>query len=178
MYNISISVTNETECFRLLHNNTCHRYLQYGVLHNLMGKEYGRDEHLTWIKHFSFLNPFRYILDCYQHLHEFLCYVFVPKFDPVSKQVIHPCREMCQDVKNACDLFRLFVYLKCSYLPSLRGDVPCFYDPVFCGFPPLVKNATVKTNSSRPSGHFLNDTAEYSCDESFEMVGNRNITCT
>ena len=54
----------------------------------------------------------------------------------------------------------------------------CFYDPVFCGYPPLVKNATVKTNSSRPSGHFLNDTAEYSCEESFEMVGNRNIICT
>ena len=54
----------------------------------------------------------------------------------------------------------------------------CFYDPVFCGYPPLVKNATVKTNSSRPSGHFLNETAEYSCEESFEMVGNRDIICT
>ena len=86
LYNISISVTNETECFKLPFNNTCHRYLQYGVLHNLMGEEYETDEHLFWINRFSIVDGFRYILDCYQHLHEFLCYVFVPKWDPVQNK--------------------------------------------------------------------------------------------
>ena len=34
---------------------------------------------------------------CYQHFSEFGCHIIVPECDPESKQVIHPCREMCYD---------------------------------------------------------------------------------
>ena len=173
-YNMSIYGTNKIECFKLPHNQTCYRYLQHRAQLNLRGMEYQRDDHLFLFDRLKFVDFFK----CYQHLHEFLCYEVVPKCDPVLKQVIHPCREMCQDAKNACDPNGFFDFINCNYLPSLGGDIPCFYEPVFCRAPAIVENATVKTNSSRSFEHFMYDTAEYSCGERFEMVGNKNITCT
>ena len=75
-------------------------------------------------------------------------------------------------------LMDFFDFINCNYLPSLGGDIPCFYEPVFCRDPPEVMNATVKTNSSRSFEHLLYDRAEYSCDEGFEMAGNNSIPCT
>ena len=140
-YNISISVTNETECFKLPFNNTCHRFLQYGVLHNLMGIEYERDEHLFWFDRFITVDVFRLLVHCYQYRHEFLCYVAVPKCDPVSIHVIHPCREMCQGAKIACGRVGFYKHLNCSTLPSKDENITCIYERMFCRAPPKVKNA-------------------------------------
>ena len=98
-YNMSIYGTNKTECFKLPPNYTCYRYLQYGVLFNLMGMTYQGD--FGKINRFTYLDLLRYMPHCYQHLHEFLCDVVVPKCDPELKQVIPPCKEMCQDANNA-----------------------------------------------------------------------------
>ena len=97
----------------------------------------------------------------------FDCYVIVPKCDPVSKQIIHPCREMCHDYLNACNDMYGYTY-NCDYLPARDGDIPCIYHLVRCTAPPVVKNATVA---------WTNDTAEYSCSEGFSLVGNKSITC-
>ena len=35
----------------------------------------------------------------------------------------------------------------CDYLPSLGGDIPCFYTPVTCGSHPSVKNAAMVNTS-------------------------------
>ena len=62
--------------------------------------------------------------------------------------------------------------------PQKGGNIPCFYEPVFCRAPAIVENATVKTNSSRSFEHFLYDRAEYSCDKGFEIIGNKSLSCT
>ena len=43
LYNISIYVTNKTECFRISSNDTCYHYSQYGALSNLFGNNYTKD---------------------------------------------------------------------------------------------------------------------------------------
>ena len=93
----------------------------------------------------AILTDSKYNMSCYQHRVEFLCYMFVSKCDPNSKRIIPPCREMCHDYKNGCYQGAPF---DCDYLPPLVGDVPCFYEPVWCKDPPTVKNALVFTNFS------------------------------
>ena len=179
-YNISFYGTNKTDCFEMPSNDTCYRYLQYEALLNLEGNEYTAN-HGGWsIDRSDIMDYLRYNLNCYQHLHEYLCYEIVPKCDPVLDKVIPPCREMCHEVFYACFLHTLpptFPWANCDYLPSIRGNITCFYDPVFCMAPPIVKNSTVKTNNTE-RGYFLNDTVEYSCDEGYEIVGNKSISYT
>ena len=69
-------------------------------------------------------------------------------------------------------------WLNCDYLPSLGGEISCFYEPVFCTAPPRVKNARVKTNSTEHLEHFLYDRAKYSCNKGYKIVGNMSISCT
>ena len=131
-----------------------------------MGIDYQKDDAL-----FSFVDYMRCNFHCYQHIHQFLCYVYVPKCDPVLKKVIHPCREMCREAKKApCDHYQKnFEHINCDYLPSLRGDISCIYKRVFCMNPSTVTNAIVIAN-----GNFLYDRVEYFCDEGFEIVGKKN----
>ena len=82
---------------------------------------------------------------------------------------------MCHDLRKACSKITLpqsmvsikiphnssdettvtldntsFDPFDCDYLPSLNGDIPCFYKPVSCKPPPVVKNATlVSTNNNQ-----------------------------
>ena len=118
------------------------------------------------------LGEARYDSLCYQHSREFLCYFFLPKCDPVSKQIIHPCREMCLEFINGCKFWN---YLNCDYLPSFNGDVPCVYSSVRCNKPPAVKNANIMAHFK--GEYFLSSKAEYSCKEGFKMKQNRSIRC-
>ena len=65
--------------------------------------------------------------------------------------------------------------MNCDYLPSLAGEIPCFYKPVFCSHPPRVKNAIEITEYGNWG---LHDIATYSCDEGYQIVGNKSISCT
>ena len=65
----------------------------------------------------------------------------------------------------------------CEYLPSLNGDIPCFYKPVTCKTPPTVMNATMSNVSVNYNDYSVLDTVDYSCNEGFEMVGNKKISC-
>ena len=69
------------------------------------------------------------------------------------------------------------VEFDCDYLPSLEGDVPCFYKPVTCKSPPTGKNATIFNVSVTYNNYSVLDTLDYSCSEGFQMVGNKKISC-
>ena len=151
--------------------------------------------------HNIYINVFE--TQCYQHFSELGCHIIVPECNPESKQVIHPCREMCHDLRKACSKITLpksmvsmkiphnssddttvtldntsFDTFDCDYLPSLNGDIPCFYKPVSCEPPPVVKNATlVSTNYKQKDTYSVFDTVEYSCDEDFKLKGNKTVTC-
>ena len=133
-------------------------------------------------------------------MNEVLCYVVLPKCDPVNNAVIHPCRELCQDMKDGClDIFisllrkassvkeNLLVdwkvlakrepstWFNCNYLPSRYGSIPCFYTPVTCDAPPNVTNAVVVQYNRT---HEAKTQTEYSCDsDKFQMEGNSTVTC-
>ena len=121
----------------------------------------------------------------------------LPECDPVTQQVIHPCREMCWSLVDAClekwffmvtDLGLLSRYknsywnrssvIDCDYLPSLHGNIPCFYKPVICDSPPDVTDSTVVVNSTQKDVYQLHDVVQYACvNDTFKMIGNASITC-
>ena len=165
--------TNQTNCSEIIKNFTssfCHHFLKYGVLPNLLG-----DEDITdFLLVLASLCEARYDSLCYQHSREFLCYFFVPKCDPVSKQIIHLCKEMCHDFLKGCNFWK---YVDCDYLPLLNGDIPCVYLPVRCNEPPTVRNAKVVTYYKTKGEYSLPTTAEYFCKEGFKMKRKRSIRC-
>ena len=69
------------------------------------------------------------------------------------------------------------VFINCDYLPSLGGDIPCFYKPVTCRSPPSVKNAAVQSISVNYNNYSVLDTIDYSCNEGFKIEGNKKISC-
>ena len=101
---------------------------------------------------------------CHQHLLEILCHVMLPECDPVTQQVIHPCRETCWDFLDACLQTWLSLAanlapkygkkfnekqqnswsneIDCNFLPSIHGNITCFYKPVTCDSPPDVTDGT------------------------------------
>ena len=133
---------------------------------------------------------------CYQHLEDVACNTIFPKCDPVTKQVTHPFREMCWDVKEAClqkwqslaeNVFFRYVWdifhgpsiiIDCDYLPSLYGSFPCFYKPVTCDSPQDVTDGTVMVNSTQKDIYGLHDVVQYTCiNETLRMVGNNSVVC-
>ena len=135
---------------------------------------------------------------CYKHLWEVACHTILPKCDPVTKQVMHPCREMCWDVVNGCwnkmsylanKLGRLLEYndvysydvstvTNCDYLPSLHGNVSCFYKPVTCNSPPDVTYGAAILNITQKDVYHPYDVVQYRCsDSTFEIIGNDSLTC-
>ena len=88
-----------TEKFR---PNTCSRIYHKTSLPNLIG-----DESLDQI--FEYFDVYKAYQTtsifegrCYQHFEDLVCHIIFPKCHPVTKQVTHPCREMCWDVNEAC----------------------------------------------------------------------------
>ena len=172
-YNISFTFqSNDTNrCINYsekFHTKVCSRNYFQTSLPNLIG-----DESLSEIlEYFDLYKAYETasIFDgrCYQHLEEIACYTIFPKCDPFTKQVIHPCREMCLVAKEACLQKMLFQAKKlvskfswhgdflpkgsnvinCDYLPSLHDNIPCFYKPVTCESPPDVTNSTRLLNTT------------------------------
>ena len=156
VYNISIyEQTNVTSCIYLPRKvrHLCSRYFVHGLIPYLIGLEDMVDVLSHWGMITSYATIFMEL--CYQHLQELMCHIVVPKCDPVSGQVIHPCREMCYDFKNACSKITLSmsIYLSekmphiktnnnkmvlditaigadCEYLPSSRDNISCLYKPI------------------------------------------------
>ena len=166
--------TNDTNYFKLPTNDTCYRYLQYGILPNLLGKQDNWTD--KWAS--EELKRYKYKQSCYQHEIELLCYLGAPKRVPDSKQIIHPCREMCHDYMRGCNFHKgYWKIINCDYLPSLSGDIPCFYEPIWCNKPPTVNNAEVRIFYSKKGEHSLPNTAQYYCSEGFKLDGNKSVIC-
>ena len=203
-YDISFSnQSNETnECVDFstkLNTKVCNEFYHHTSLPNLIG-----DEQLDQIRDYSMLIQLYDVATlshgrCHQHLLEILCHVMLPECDPVTQQVIHPCRETCWAILDACwqtwlslggNLARKYgrkwdenqsyrsKEIDCDLLPSLNGSVPCFYNPVTCDSPPDVTNSTVMVNASQQDGYQLHDVVQYAClIKTFEMRGTWYITC-
>ena len=137
---------------------------------------------------------------CYKYFNELMCYVVVPKCDQDTQQIIHPCKEMVYELKEACmDDFISFLgciysledellvdwnylpeqwstkLLDSDYLPSKDGPIPCLYKQVTCQSPPNVSNANVIMKNSRFTAK---SEGEYMCQSgAFQMEGNSTSTC-
>ena len=137
-------------------------------------------------------------MPCYQHLPEFLCYVFTPKCDPNKRRMVPPCRESCLDFLNGCVMHPLHVSpelrfimadfveelpsrdvynsINCSYLPPANENTPCFYKPVFCPPPPTIKNGFKVNVSNLSIPYPLDSTQEYVCQDQYKMAENSTVT--
>ena len=162
LYKMRIHVTNETECVQLPTNHTCYRYVQHGMIPNLSGRT-----------ELSSHQRIRYSYTRYQHSHEYLCCQIFPRCDPVTNQIVPPCREMCLDYGR-----RRY----CNYLPSLNGDVLCFYEPVKCRSPPPSvtygrKNINYTGESLERPEYFAGHKVVYSCYYETILEGKKFVTC-
>ena len=166
----------------------------------------GLDHYEDYFKHSTFFQALVFVDGtCYKHIWEAACYILFPKCDSVTKQVKHPCREMCRDFLEGCwkkmkDLlarmgseFRekhgtwyvdflpsvdKLKVVNCDYLPSRQGSIPCFYKTVTCDSPPDVTNGTRILNTTQKDVYQLHDVVHYACvNEGFEIIGNSFITC-
>ena len=202
-YNITFTMqTNETKnCMKYtekFHTKVCSNIYQQTSLPNLIGDE-SLDEIFEYFDVYKAYETASFLTGrCYKHIEEISCHIIFPKCDPVTKQVTHPCREMCWDIKEAC-LQKLFSMVKklflrydwgdkflgnwskevnCDYLPSFNGSIPCFYKPVTCDSPPDVTNGTTILNITQKDIYQLQDAIQYACvNESFQMIGNDSTTC-
>ena len=170
MYNISIHGTNETNCIKLPRDaiNWCYRYVQYAVFPNLQGSE-----NMSSLQSYFTSRKRDRKRGYYQNSDEYDCRLSIPRCDPVTKLIAPPCSEMCHDYRKVIQVWNVY----CDYLPSLKGDVPCFYEPVRCGSLPY-GNKIINSTSKRLFEYFVNDTAEYYCDMPFtKLEGNKIIRC-
>ena len=172
-YYIAIHVTNETTCYKLPVGHVCQRFIQFGAFPNLRGQIY------------NYLQPLLAPGLPLELENEFLCYFFAHKCDPESNQIIPPCKEMCCEYISLgasrfgyYKLWKHWIHLNCSYLPSVTNEVPCFYEPITCREPPpTVKHARLLTDVRKFRGYYLPATAEYRCRVAFKIKGNKTIHC-
>ena len=199
MYNISFSKqkneTNNCTGYKSLKiNGKCEIFYDAASLPNLVGNE--EVKQIMDIDHgFLMWEPFLFKGGtCHKHLWEFICHIILPKCDSVSRQVVHPCREMCWDVANGCkerighlvdivsthhdiSSFNTEVF-NCDYLPSHHGTIPCFYKKVTCDSPPDVTNGTKILNATQKDVYQLHDVVHYVCiNETLKMVGDESVSC-
>ena len=209
-FNFTISAqTNDTRCTHLLNWNgkflKCQELYSYSSLPNFIG-----DLQRHFVDDWMYSNAASAILGlifssnkqfCYKYLNELVCRIAYPECNPITKQVIHVCKETCNEILEGCfenamstlqkvkksglpfswnwrEPINLRQEVDCDYLPSLSGQVPCYYKPVACDPPPNVTNARI-TNGTDCNGSCLaKSKVEYECvDETLQMEGNRTVTC-
>ena len=217
-YNISIyDQSNETKCSPVPHEHyndvDCRDFYSHMSLPNVIGNTDFKsilavinylkslEAALNFVLEPAFTKPL-----CYKHLVEALCHTVLPKCDPDSGQVIHPCKETCEELIDGCIEKSLFILhslgvlnkrflahlaqningdyrsnnlINCDYLPSCLGTIPCFYKPVTChGPPPSVTNATIVTEFSPTNIYVAPAKIEYSCqNETLQMKDGNGSTC-
>ena len=204
-YNISFTQqSNETSGCIYYKSAMCDKLFPQTYLPNLICDE-TLDQVLEYHSRFRRLQGFL-VVDgtCHQHFSEALCYISLTKCDPVTKQAIHPCKEMCRDIVEGCwkkwlhliakiepgfSLSRRFnldhissldthQLINCDYLPSHHGSIPCFYKPVRCDSPPDATNGAAMLNSTQKDVYQVHDVVQYACvNETLRMVGNESAVC-
>ena len=181
----------------------CNRFYNETSLPNLIGDDRVHDI-TDYIRNSMVIEPMVFADGtCYQHFWEVACYIILPKCDPITQQVTHPCTEMCWDFLNGCWLkylnllstmdskftfkrsrldymssFNMSQLVNCDYLPALHDNISCFYKPVTCNSPPDVTYFTRICNSTRKEVYQLHDVVQYACvNNTLKMVGNKSVSC-
>ena len=215
VYNISIyDQSNTTECVATYLMSQeylmkdCTKLYPFMSLPNLIGDHIWQNV-MGWTKGYALLKEVAAgVLDkdlkmCYKDFDEVICHVVVPKCDLQTEQVIHPCKETCHEMIEACvaDILSVLLQIKmvneaffsnwelsqtqissssrewfnCDYLPSKDGPIPCFHKQVTCQIPPNVGNAEVSESNSTFSAK---SEVKYTCQsDAFHMEGNSTSTC-
>ncbi len=143
---------------------------------------------------------------CLGYAGELIYRVVVPRCEPQSRAVEHPCREMCHEFLRGCHehielAFCNFEQRKkvtqahincshidkeevernvfdCDYLPSTTTDA-CFYKPILCETPRNVTNAVVVLNSTSQGDYHPNSTVDYACAPgTYWAEGNTTAVCS
>ena len=172
-YNMTIyGQTNETQCISMAMVETgfsdeiriCSRLYSHTSLPNLVGNpdwNHLRDKVLSAAQYAELLVKMSSHEKYYPYVYELACYVVVPKCEPENGTVVHPCKEMCEELRAGCQenvlaVLKVIVakqnffdwmdfsrrdpstWFNCNYLPSKNGNIPCIYKPVVCQPPPNV----------------------------------------
>ena len=114
-YNITFSQqsngTNEcTDYSKFPSTGAYSRFYNETSVPNLIGNE----DINTIVSYFKQSRIFEVLFledeSCYQHLMEFTCYIILPQCDPITQQVINPCREMCSDFLDGCQSKLMYMF--------------------------------------------------------------------
>ena len=210
-FNISIfGQTNETICTNITEVKDgffqCHKFYSQASLPNMLGDLSADDVH-GWMGSSAISTVIALMFSatedglCYKHASEILCHGFYPRCDSVKEQIIHPCKETCDEFFEACTENILSGYeqlmsfngsqfgggwrfdklsesLNCTYLPSLNDPFDCVYKPVTCEHPPGVDNARIINYIKYNGTYVAKSQIQYECvGETFQMEGNSIVTC-
>ena len=211
VFNISLfDQSNETQCIQMPDTylqDVCQKLYNNVLLPNLIGDlnaipiKKWTNVYTSWKELIlgTFLHDSEEI--CYKHFNEILCHATLPQCDPIKNQIVHPCKEMCDDFVDAClyliisTLRKLGMlksdwssklevnasaekFVRCDYLPSKDGPIPCFYKPVTCDSPPNITSDIILNGQNENSSDAVHSEVQYSCvNESYRIEGENISTC-
>ena len=211
-FNFTISAqTNETGCTDMPIRKVflkCQEFYSYTSLPNFIG-DLQKHTVDSWMHSFAASTIVGLIFSsnasnsqfCYKYLNELACRIAYPECIPIKKQVIHICKDTCNEILEGCfekamstlqkikksglpsswrwrEPINLRQEVDCDYLPSLNGPVPCYYKPVMCDPPPNVTHARIINGFQYNGTYLAKFQIEYECvDETFQMEGNSTVTC-
>ena len=204
LFNFTIfEQTNETTCTNIPPVNDeffqCYKIYPYTSLPNMMGIRSTSDYKQVVMG--TVISPLVTLLLtsngrlCHKYARETLCHIFTPKCDIIKGQIIHPCKETCSEVAEACSESIISVlekiqlrdkrwrggfqhYVDYDYLPSFNGSVPCYYQPVTRESPPNITNSRIVNGVAPNITYQAKSKVEYEClDETFHIEGNSTVTC-
>ena len=179
---------NETSCFAMPDTLlNCSRFHSLVPYQNLLGDS--KDKDPVQLKSFlDNLQRLKFPSNCYPHLEEFLCNIFLPQCDPKSESTVVPCREMYDELEMGCadtPTVRIFRatpnnigVIDNECLPRLYGSIPCWYKPVMCETPPNTTKTAIAGGLNESGVYYGGSKLQYSCiDESLDISGNSTVTC-
>ena len=138
-----------------------------------------------------FNSYFSYYQDnyCHKHLKRLVCMTFFPMCPFNNKtnsnqtdlsnevwttdHLYLPCREAAYEVVEACTNIGILIGLTIQYYPTINSNVTCYYEPVTCDKPPLIKNGKILENGTL---FYAKDIVYYVCDNNFEMISENNYS--
>ena len=198
--------SNQTKCSGFSHNVYCSNFYRQILIPNLLGHSDVNRAQTELDRAQTYLNLFNSIRDglCYKHLDKIKCFVFLPKCDLHTKQMIPPCKEACLDFMDACFNDVLYVlkkstssqmgvfnlntklqnsslsgdqFLDCNYLSSVAESFPCFFEPVTCNHPPNATNADLQNVTELNDTYLVHSKVVYLCQPGTYMIGANSVQC-
>ena len=163
-FNFTISAqTNENQCTNLPNHNggflECQEFYSYTSLPNLIGDlqkhivdNWMHSNAVSAIVGLIFSSNTSNRQFCYKYLNELECRIAYPECSPINEQVIHICKETCNEILEGCfeNAMSTLQKVKKSGLPfswrwrepiNLRQEVDCDYLPSLSGPSPLLLQA-------------------------------------